>query len=124
MISAAIAPIYLLGFLGKYFDPVADSFRVKPPIRKMVNLSRDDLTSTRTSSPMESVFGEFDIILCRNVLIYFNKELQNQIMNKFLRSLAPGGYLVLGISEPLGNEVEHQFSVVNRKNRIYKKRMM
>jgi len=124
LISAAIAPIYLLGFLGKYFDPVADSFRVKPPIRKMVNLSRDDLTSTRTSSPMESVFGEFDIILCRNVLIYFNKELQNQIMNKFLRSLAPGGYLVLGISEPLGNEVEHQFSVVNRKNRIYKKRMM
>jgi chemotaxis methyl-accepting protein methylase len=110
-----------LGILDEYFEPGTDGFRLKPSVKKMVHFSRDDLTSAKTFSPAESVFGEFDIILCRNVLIYFNHDLQNLVMNKFKRALVPGGYLILGDSETISKEAGPGFRTVDRKNRIYRK---
>jgi len=111
-----------LGILDEYFDRTEVGYTVKPKIRKMVRFSLDDLTSTSTFAPKESVFGEFDIIFCRNVLIYFNAELQKRVVKKFVRSLPVAGYLVLGDSERLDNETSVNFQVVDHKNRIYKKR--
>lgn len=112
-----------LGILDEYFDQTETGYMVKPEIRKMVRFSNEDLTSSTTFAPKESVFGEFDIIFCRNVLIYFNADLQHQVTNKLVRSLSSSGYLILGDSERLDNEVSTYFKVVDHRNRIYKKRI-
>ena len=53
-----------------------------------------------------ALLGKFDIIFCRNVLIYFNNDVKSQILNKFALSLNPGGYLVLGSSESMSGLTE------------------
>lgn len=49
----------------------------------------------------DGVFGEMNVIVCRNVLIYFNRELQNKVLGLFYESLVPGGILCLGTKESL-----------------------
>ena len=55
---------------------------------------------------------EFDVIFCRNVMIYFNRETQQELVNKFSRCLKPGGYLFIGHSESL-TSIEHPFKQVS-----------
>ncbi len=55
---------------------------------------------------------EFDVIFCRNVMIYFNRETQQELVNKFSRCLKPGGYLFIGHSESL-TSIEHPFTQVS-----------
>ncbi|NLY41915.1 MAG: protein-glutamate O-methyltransferase CheR [Desulfovibrionales bacterium] len=71
----------------------------------------------------DGVFGEMQLILCRNVLIYFNKELQNRVVGLFKDSLCPGGFLCLGAKESLKFSVHADaFEVVQEKERIYRKK--
>ncbi len=49
----------------------------------------------------DSVFNQFDLVVCRNVLIYFNKELQSEVLQTFYKSLKPDGFLALGSKESL-----------------------
>ena len=67
-------------------------------------------------------FNEFQLILCRNVLIYFKRSLQSQVIQLFLDSLAPFGYLVLGDKESIPQEIiKNQLEVICSKNKIYRK---
>ena len=75
------------------FEPCGDNkMRVVERVRK--------LTSFRPLNLLESysLLGKFDIIFCRNVLIYFAPEVKSKILNQFASSLNPGGYLMLGAS--------------------------
>lgn len=79
-----------------FFEPYGDNkMRVVERVRK--------LTSFRPLNLLESysLLGKFDIIFCRNVLIYFAPEVKSKILNQFASSLNPGGYLMLGASESL-----------------------
>lgn len=68
----------------------------------------------------DSSFNEFDLILCRNVLIYFNRDLQAHVLSVLQQSLRPGGILVLGDKESLRSIVPvGGFKEVDRINRIY-----
>ncbi len=69
----------------------------------------------------DSSFNEFDIIICKNVIIYFNEDLQNRVFSLIYDSLRFGGYLVLGESETLSLEFLDKFSIVSLKSKIYKK---
>jgi chemotaxis protein methyltransferase CheR len=72
---------------------------------------------------VDKVFGEMHLILCRNVLIYFNQALQNQALRLFTESLAPGGLLCLGAREDLAfTEVCDRYELVDEKARIYRKK--
>lgn len=68
------------------------------------------------------VFNKFDLILCRNVMIYFNQNLQNEVLKKLHESLFKYGYLVIGSKESLiWCEIANKFIVVNNEEKIYKK---
>lgn len=69
-----------------------------------------------------SVFNKFDLVLCRNVMIYFNQNLQNDVLKKFHESLFKYGYLVIGSKESLiWCNIASKFIVVNNEEKIYRK---
>jgi chemotaxis protein methyltransferase CheR len=69
----------------------------------------------------DSSFNEFDLILCRNVLIYFDKELQDRALTLFDESLAPLGYLALGTKETIKfSPMQRKYEQL-RKEKLWKK---
>ncbi|MGE0567230.1 MAG: protein-glutamate O-methyltransferase CheR [Bacteroidia bacterium] len=67
-------------------------------------------------------FNEFNLILCRNVMIYFNRILQNRVLKLFTNSLAPFGFLALGSKETIDfSTVVNDFEKVNQKQKIWRK---
>jgi len=69
--------------------------RLTKKVRDMVNFRYLNLLESY------ALLGRFDIIFCRNVLIYFSADVKSKILNQFANSLNPGGYLMLGASESL-----------------------
>ena len=68
------------------------------------------------------IFNKFDLILCRNVMIYFNQALQNEVLKKFHESLFKYSYLAIGSKESLiWCDYANRFIVVNNEEKIYKK---
>ena len=87
------------GMVKKYFDltdKINGEYTVKPFIRKNIKLGTFNLMSRKYDLP-----GEFDIVFCRNVLIYFEKEKQQFIINNILHKLVVNGFLFLGHSESM-----------------------
>lgn len=71
----------------------------------------------------DSVFGEMNLILCRNVLIYFSRELQDRVIKLFRDSLGNGGFLCLGSKESIEfSGCSDDFENVVKKEKIYRKR--
>lgn len=82
--------------LSKYFNKTPDNaFEVSPTIKSMITYGRLNLTEPW---PMK---GDFQVIMCRNVMIYFNRKTQEDIIRKFHALLEPGGHLFLGHSESM-----------------------
>jgi len=70
----------------------------------------------------DSVFSEMQLVACRNVLIYFNRELQERIFQTFHESLCPGGFLWLGSKEALrSSDLTGRFETLMASEKIYKK---
>jgi chemotaxis protein methyltransferase CheR len=71
----------------------------------------------------DSVFGEMHLVLCRNVLIYFNRELQNRALGLFAESLVHGGFLCLGTREDIRfTDASGEYDEVDRAARIFKRK--
>ncbi|HCW06861.1 MAG TPA: chemotaxis protein CheR [Cytophagales bacterium] len=71
---------------------------------------------------MGEIFNKCDLILCRNVMIYFNQTLQNEVLKKFHESLFKYGYLAIGSKESLiWCDVANRFLVANNEEKVYKK---
>jgi chemotaxis methyl-accepting protein methylase len=112
-----------LRIVDKYFIPKHDSFLLSKDVKNMVHFSIHNLLSEKTSSPAESLYGAFDLILCRNVLIYFAIDMQHQVQERLCEALAVGGFLVLGSSEALCMSLKYRFKVIDFRNRIYQKKV-
>jgi len=80
------------------FTPEGGNWRLTDSIRSLVEFKLHNLVSFPYPLPSE---GLWDVIFCRNVLIYFNRETVRGIIENFRRVLSPGGYLFLGVSESL-----------------------
>jgi len=109
------------GILKKYFVTDGESFRLISSVKEAVTFSIYDMMDKGTYAPPESIFGHFDMVLCRNLLIYFQVEYQDIIFDKLYRSLAKDGYLVLGEAEIPTIKFKKYFRKVNECCHIYKK---
>lgn len=108
--------------LTKYFTPEGTSFRLRPEVKDMVTFAPYDILDKKHGVPPESVFGNFDLVLCRNLLIYFNIEYQEIIFEKLYHSLANHGYLILGEAELPTIKFRHHFNRIFNFSPIYQKR--
>ncbi|GFR36126.1 hypothetical protein TCEA9_19380 [Thermobrachium celere] len=88
--------------LKKYFIQVQDKYQIIDEIKKRVIFKKHDLI-------MDSYETGFDLIVCRNVVIYFTQETKNEIYRKFYTSLKPGGLLFVGATESIYNYRELGF---------------
>ena len=93
-------------FLKKYFKKgvgnSAGFVKIKDEIRRVIQFERFNLMG---DFPWRETM---DIIFCRNVMIYFNRETQQELVNKFHQAIAPGGYLFIGHSESI-TSLQHKF---------------
>ncbi|MFK5856492.1 MAG: protein-glutamate O-methyltransferase CheR [Bacteroidota bacterium] len=86
---------------------------------------KENLVFAEHNLVTDSVFAEVNLVICRNVLIYFNKDLQNRVINLFSDSLINGGYLALGSKETIQfTSKADSFETINAKEKIYKKKIL
>jgi chemotaxis protein methyltransferase CheR len=101
--------------LQRHFLPGdGGNLTISQTIKDLVTFKPHDLFTPPPSA-------DFDIISCRNVIIYFSRELQQSLFRNFHDALTPGGYLVLGKVETLVGETASLFVSVNIAERIYRK---
>ncbi len=106
------------GGTGSLSDYLSDGYE----LTKFKDFLKERITFSYHNLVTDGVFGEMNIICCRNVLIYFDKTLQDQVLCKFAESLRHGGFLCLGNKESLNfTAVSPLFSPVEKRQRIYRK---
>jgi len=97
----------------RYFAPEAP-FTIVPEVRRLVRFERRDLLAEAPPP------GPLHLICCRNVLIYFDRETQERLFQKFRDALAPTGFLVLGKVETLLGAARTRFAAVDGRERIFR----
>jgi len=103
--------------LKRYLTCSDKGYLVNSNIRQMVNFSYFDLVSTATLP-----FKNLDLVFCCNVLIYLQRQLQEQLLGMLYDALASLGYLILGEAETLTGNLDGKLECLNSKARIYKKK--
>ncbi|HIJ77902.1 MAG: protein-glutamate O-methyltransferase CheR [Desulfobulbaceae bacterium] len=104
------------GSLAEYFDALYDSIIMSKTIKKNITFARHNLA-------IDQVFGEMNLILCRNVLIYFDKMLQERVLHLFNDSIIRGGFLCLGKKESLQFfEIYEHYKDIDSSSKIYQKK--
>lgn len=118
--EAAIYPQSALQYVpktivNKYFDSTDNGFKVKQELRSRVHFRNVNLFETPS-------FGPCDLIVCRNVFIYLDRQAQSLVLHNFYSKLKPDGYLMIGKVELLlGIPEAKLFEIVHRTEHIYKK---
>ncbi len=102
-------------YLQKYFTLEGEHYQLSPEIMQMVEFRNLDLFSATAGS-------NFDTILCRNVVIYFTKDMQERLYMKFYRALNEGGYFIMGSTETLVGEATKALTSVKTRERVYQKK--
>lgn len=101
--------------ITNYFEEKNGKAVFDPGLLKNVSFRNFDLVRGEA-------FSKFDLILCRNVMIYFNQNLQNKVLCTLHKSLFKYGYLSIGSKESLiWCEISNRFIVANNEEKIYKK---
>ncbi len=98
-----------------YFDPDEKGYRIKDSVKKKVTFKVANILTERPGSRK-------DLIVCRNLLIYFSRDNQERVIANFSREMRPGGYLMLGKAETLIGRSRLFFLNVSPVERIYRKR--
>ncbi|MBO6847960.1 MAG: protein-glutamate O-methyltransferase CheR [Maricaulis sp.] len=98
--------------LVQHFEQNGDQWRIKPNIRQMVNFQKHNLLE-----PIASL-GTFDVVFCRNVLIYFDPETKKQVLSRIARQTPNDGYLIMGAAETVVG-LSKDFVPVEGKRGLY-----
>jgi len=104
--------------LSDYYQSMYGSVKFQKELTEKIVFADHNLVT-------DSVFADVNLILCRNVMIYFEKNLQNQVLKLFCESLVPSGILCLGSKETIKyTHYENCFEVLDENQRIYKKKII
>ncbi|CDF93959.1 Chemotaxis protein methyltransferase CheR [Pseudomonas sp. SHC52] len=98
--------------LRQYFVKEDDHYRIRKELREKVLFAKHSLLA-------DPPFSQIDLIVCRNLLIYLDREVQREILQMFHFALRPGGFLFLGTSES-ADACHELFSPVDKRNRIFR----
>ena len=88
-----------LRHLNDCFSRQGERFVIAPRLRERVSFSVYDLLDESLSSPEASLYGDFDLIFCCNLLFYYRSDIRRRILSKVCAALSPGGYIVTGEAE-------------------------
>jgi two-component system CheB/CheR fusion protein len=99
-------------YRDRFFERSEPGWRISKTLRQMVIFGQQDLSR---SAP----FPRINLVMCRNVLIYFTPELQDYVLNQFAFSLSPDGYLFLGKAETV-RPVQAHYELVNKTWKVYR----
>jgi chemotaxis methyl-accepting protein methylase len=83
-----------LNLINQYFTFSGEQFSVKNNIKALIDFSVFDLLKNDYMTPPSSIYGDFDIVICSNLLFYYKPEIQQKILSKLVGSLAFGGFLI------------------------------
>ncbi len=97
--------------LARFFTEQAGGYRIDQRLREMVLFAQHDVI-------LDPPFTRLDLLLCRNLMIYFDVSLQKRLLALFHYSLRPGGVLLLGGSETVGRS-QSMFRPLHQKSRLY-----
>ena len=100
--------------LKRYFSP-GPPFRLDPSVAACVRPALHDLTRDPPPDP------PYDLVLCRNVVIYFDRPLQERLFDAFASALAPGGWLLLGKVETLFGPARQRLALEDPRERLYRR---
>jgi chemotaxis protein methyltransferase CheR len=104
-------------------ESFADYYTAKYESAIIDNSLKNNIVFADHNLATDGIFGEMNLILCRNVLIYFNQALQNRVLKLFYQSLCRNGLLCLGSKESLKfTECEDKFEILVNSEKIYRKR--
>ncbi|HJT72595.1 MAG TPA: protein-glutamate O-methyltransferase CheR [Chitinophaga sp.] len=105
-----------LNDFSNYYVARYDNVLIKKELRKHITFFQHNLVT-------DKVFNEFHLVCCRNVLIYFNRSLQNSVLKLFHDSLSSRGYLAMGIKETMKfADIHEQFETVHMQHKIYRRK--
>lgn len=103
--------------LDRYFEEHGNEYRIKPFVKEHVKFSYLDLTSDFVQN-----LATYELILCRNVTIFFTMDIKRSLFMKFCQMLRKDGYLITGKNEAITGKVVDYLENVNLSERIYKKK--
>jgi chemotaxis protein methyltransferase CheR len=101
-------------WVERYFEQDGDACRVIEALRQRIQVQAADLSND--PPPRHN----YHLILCRNVVIYFERAAQERVFATFARALAPGGFLVLGKVETLFGPARDQLTLLDPRERVYR----
>lgn len=109
------------GLVSKYFINNGNKYNIDSKIKKMVNFSYYNLLNNMSKYPPESIYGDFDIVICSNLIFYYDSNLREKMIFKLENSIKSEGYFITGESEK--NFVKDFTSLknVNTLSSIFKK---
>jgi chemotaxis protein methyltransferase CheR len=82
-----------------FFTKPSQQYLVNPSLRNHIEFSQYDLLDSKTGSPPSGIFGGFDMVTCCNLMVYYKREIQEQILDKLYHSLCSKGFLMVDPSE-------------------------
>jgi chemotaxis methyl-accepting protein methylase len=101
--------------LDKYFTKEGDGYRVNHKLRSYCQFDQSDIFKITTEK-------HFDMISCRNLLIYLNTDLQNLLLKSFYHQLSHDGLLFVGQSESISESAGRYFKVLSYLHKIFRRR--
>ncbi|MBU5636381.1 protein-glutamate O-methyltransferase CheR [Geomonas sp. Red69] len=107
--------------LKTYFTPDGTGYRISPKILSMISYCRHDLLDPHTYAPPESLFGGFDLICCRNFLMYLDPQAYLRVFDNLFRALNPGGVLLLGKAESVPERYHQHLVRIFECGNLYRK---